>query len=235
MLGAVPILPGEEATAKTFYQTMRHNHHDALLDVMKQAGNATYYGAWLQTQPIGPWLIEYWSGDLNYQELTHFFDQLRSPFRQWYLDEKAKFCGDGLAQITGIRKIINCDITDVLSHGELFGNVLPIQPNRLGETVAYIDSVDRAQPAERTAYFKKMGLAYWQAWIEEYNDQHFLVQMHDMAGDFEHFRQQYQQEDTPFAKMIAEGWLDFFDMDLTKPEQWQKVERLLAVERNGKN
>lgn len=232
LIWAVPVFPGKESHLKNFYQTMLQAHHNELLAEMKKVGNAHYYGAFLQTRPIGPWLIEYWSGEWTCKEVYNFYKTYTSPFREWYIREKTTYCGNHPKKITGVRKLVDCNVSHAIPQGDKLGNVLPIKPQKLGEAVAYIDSIDRADPEARTAYFKKTGLAYWQAWLEEYDGQHFLIQMHDMAGDFEHFRRHYEQEKTKFAKMIKDGWLKHFDMDLTDPEQWQKVESLLSLERH---
>jgi hypothetical protein len=59
---------------------------------------------------------------------------------------------------------------------------------------------------ERDEYFKLTGLAYWQAWIEEYDNHHYLVQCHNMRGDFAYFCAAYETADTHFSHLIADGF-----------------------------
>jgi hypothetical protein len=232
---AAPIVEGTESDVIEFYRSLQNERCDELRKHMQEAGNCIYYGAWLQTRPIGPWLIEYWTSDFNYQQLTQYLNQENSTFWSWYHEQKKAFCGDIFHEIKGLRKIVDRDLSDIIEPGDLYGNVIPIKSDLLGEAVAYIDAFDRAQPGERTKYFKNLGLAHWEAWLEEYDAQHYLVQMYNMQGNFEYLYKQFQQENTDFAKMVEDGGKHYFNMDPSDSKHWQKVNQILAVERNDRN
>lgn len=230
LISAVPLLPNSEQLARAFYQSLQNEHYDALLKSLEAAGNTDFYGAWLQTYPIGPWLIEYRSGDFNQEQLAKHYQQQTDPFRELYLNYRKTFCGDNHNKIQGIRKIINRDLRDVIPAGKNYGNLLKLKNNNVGEVISYLDHVDRATPQQRTEYFSKTGLAYWQVWLQEYDGEHYIVQCHNMRGDFAHFRECFHKEKTPFAKMIDEGFSKHFGMNLDDNKSWQDVDCLLAID-----
>lgn len=100
-----------EKAKKAFAEIANHKSSE-MRDYMQRMGNMQCYHAWIQTVPIGDWLIEYWESELSFNDFEAALQSPTTEFDHWFKTLRAELTNDGLKQIKGFRKLIDYQLQD---------------------------------------------------------------------------------------------------------------------------
>lgn len=222
---AAPILPGETEYVYKWFADLNDRHKDDMYDHMKRS-RMTRYHAWVQSGLEGDWLIEYTESGHTQPEIQAYCKAQPYPFLTYCNDMRERVNGDWLNDMKGFRQVVNESFTDITDQCHPTSIALPIQTGKLNELVAQLDSWLRELDDQLVEYASIMGICRWQAWIQQYQDQHVLIHLFYITGDIKHFMEQFKDLSHPLSQKIITIGEQALNINITNPEQPLKLTEL---------
>lgn len=232
---ALPIKAGAESDLIEQLKSFAHHKKAELLDWMQHEHRIHSYHAFVQHKPTyqgkQTWLIESWVGDDTPADTIAWLQKDSSHDIQHELAEIKNAATEHAAnKLQGSRFLVDVNTAPIVGETSVVGSVLALLPGQYPTLLKYLDQLDNEFAEQRQSYADTMGIESWHAWLQQWNDQEFLVQRHRMRDDWQIAQDAYAKIiNTPFAQCVLNMGQDVFGLDWQQADQWQKIEPVIAL------